>query len=146
MPKKPVKDGRALPSWLVLWCKMKLFSKAWKGSKKPRKQRKYRAKAPLHVRKKFVSIHLSKDLIKKYGKRNVPVIKGDKIKVLKGQFKKKEGKVERINRRSCKVFVTGIELVKKEGSKILQPLDPSNLLITELNLDDKKRKAKLEKK
>jgi large subunit ribosomal protein L24 len=125
---------------------MKRFSKAWKGSKKPKKQRKYRAKAPLHIRKKFVSIHLKKDLIKKYSKRNMPVRKGDKVKILIGQFKKKEGKIERIDRRKNKVYITGIESVKKDGSKVLQPMDPSNLLIVELNLDDKKRKAKLEKK
>lgn len=124
---------------------MKTFSKAWKGSKKPRKQRKYRAKAPLHLKKKMVSVHLSKDLIKKYGKRNVPVRKGDKVKILRGQFKKKDGKIERVDRKKNKILITGIELVKKDGSKALQPVDPSNLMIIELNLDDKKRKSKLEK-
>ncbi|MBW2994777.1 50S ribosomal protein L24 [Candidatus Woesearchaeota archaeon] len=125
---------------------MRKFSKAWKGSKKPRKQHKYRAKAPLHLRKNLVSIHLSKDLIKKYGKRNVPVRKGDKVKILRGQFRKKEGKIERIDRKSYKVYITGIELVKKEGSKVLKSLDPSNLIIVDLNLEDKKRKTKLETK
>ncbi len=126
--------------------KMRKFSKAWKGSKKPRKQHKYRAKAPLHLRKNLVSIHLSKDLIKKYGKRNVPVRKGDKVKILRGQFRKKEGKIERIDRKSYKVYITGIELVKKEGSKVLKSLDPSNLTIVDLDLEDRKRKAKLETK
>ncbi|MCK4589279.1 MAG: 50S ribosomal protein L24 [Nanoarchaeota archaeon] len=125
---------------------MRKFSKAWKGSKKPRKQHKYRAKAPLHLRKNLVSIHLSKDLIKKYGKRNVPVRKGDKVKILRGQFRKKEGKIERIDRKSYKVYITGIELVKKEGSKVLKSLDPSNLTIVDLDLEDRKRKAKLETK
>jgi len=41
------------------------------------------------------------------------------------------------------VFVTGIEKIKKNGSKFLVSLAPSNLMITELNLKDKKRKAKL---
>ena len=125
---------------------MKTFSKAWKGSKKPRKQRKYRAKAPLHLRKKLISIHLSKDLIKKYGKRNMPTRKGDKVKILRGQFRKKDGKIERVDRKRNKIFVAGIELVKKDGSKALRPIDPSNVMIIELNLDDKKRKAKVERK
>lgn len=124
--------------------KMKNFSKSWKGSKKPRKQHKYRAKAPLHLRKSLVSVHLSKDLIKKYGKRNVAVRKDDKVKILRGQFKKKEGKVEKIDRKRYKIYITGVELVKKEGSKVLKAIDPSKVIITELNLEDKKRKAKLE--
>ena len=70
---------------------------------------------------------------------------GDKIKVLKGSFKKKEGKIERIDRKRNKVYITGIELVKKDGSKALQSIEPSNLMIIELNLDDKKRKVKVEK-
>lgn len=125
---------------------MKNFAKSWKGSKKPRKQHKYRAKAPLHLRKNMVSVHLSKDLIKKHGKRNIPVRKGDKVKVMRGQFKKKEGPVERIDRKRYKIYITGIELVKKEGSKALKAIDPSKVIITELNLEDKKRKAKLETK
>jgi len=124
---------------------MKRFSKAWKGSKKPRKQRKYRAKAPLHLKKKLISIHLSKDLIKKYGQRNLPARKGDKVKILRGQFRKKDGKIEKVDKKKNKILITGIELVKKDGSKVLQPIDPSNLMIIELNLDDKKRKAKVEK-
>ena len=83
--------------------------------------------------------------MKKYGKRNVPVRKGDKVKILRGQFRKKDGKIERVDKKKNKILITGIELVKKDGSKVLQPTDPSNLMIIELNLDDKKRKAKVEK-
>lgn len=125
---------------------IKKFSKSWKSSKKPRKQRKYRARAPLHIKKNFVSAHLSKDLIKKYARRSLPLRTGDKVKILRGNFKKKEGKIERVDRKRNKIYITGIELIKKDGSKVLRPIDPSNLMITELNLEDKKRKNKLEKK
>ena len=124
--------------------KMKKFSRSWISSKKPNKQRKYRFQAPLHLRKAFVSTHLSKDLRTKYGRRSVVLRKGDKVKVLRGQFKKKEGKVERINRKKSKAYIAGVELVKKDGSKVLRPVDASNLMIMELNLDDKRRKEKLE--
>ena len=83
--------------------------------------------------------------MKKYGKRNIPIRVGDKVKILRGQFKKKDGKVEKVVRRYGKVLITGIELVKKDGSKVLQPIITSNLVIIELNLDDKKRKVKVEK-
>ena len=121
------------------------FSRTWNQSSQPRKQRKYRYEAPLHLRQKFLHVHLSPELRVKYGKRNLQVKKADKVKVLRGQFKKKEGKVERVNITAEKVFVTGIEVIKKDGTKTLFPLNPSNLMIMELDLADKKRKQKLEK-
>ena len=122
------------------------FTKSWKSSTQPRKQRKYRHNANLHNRQKMLHVHLSSELKKKYGFRNVQIKKGDKVKILRGQHKKKEGKVERVSLKQEHVYVTGVELIKKEGTKMNVPLSPSNLMITELNLDDKKRKSKLESK
>lgn len=118
----------------------------WKRSKQPRKQRKYRYNAPLHIKSKFLASHLSKELRKKYNKRNATVRKGDKIKILRGQFKGKVGKIDRVDLKRTKVYITGIEIAKKDGTKTFYPIHPSNLLITELNLDDKKRVKTLERK
>ena len=124
----------------------KKFSSSWIRSKKPRKQRKYRFNAPLHVKQRFVASHLSKDLKLKYKKRSVPVRKGDKVKILRGQFRGKSGKIERVDLKKTKVFITGIEVVKKDGTKTLYPVHPSNLVVLELDLDDKKRVKGLERK
>src|SRR3989344_1273139 len=121
------------------------FSPSWNKSVQPRKQRKYRYEAPLHLKQKFMHINLSPELRGKYGKRNLQIRKGDKIKILRGQFKKRDGKVERVSLKAEKVFVTGIEVIKKDGTKTLFPLAPSNLMIMDLDLGDKKRKQKLEK-
>jgi large subunit ribosomal protein L24 len=122
------------------------FSTTWKKSTQPRKQHKYRYTAPLHVKQKLVHVHLSSELKKKHGLRNVQIKKGDKIKVSRGQHKKKEGKVERVSVKREKVYITGIEFIKKDGAKTLVALSPSNLIIVELDLSDKKRKQKLTKK
>jgi len=124
----------------------KEFSTKWVSSTRPAKQRKYRYNAPLHIRHKFLSVHLSKELRTKYGRRNIVVIKGDKVKVLRGQYKGRENKVERVDIKSTRVYITGIDRQKKDGSKSIIPIQPSNLMITELKLDDKKRKESLEKK
>lgn len=124
----------------------KKFSLNWKSSKQIRKQRKYRHNAPLHVRQKFVHVHLSEELRKKYEKRNAGLKKGDKVKVMRGQFKKHTGTVEKVNLKKTKVQVSGIEITKKDGNKTTQLIDPSNLLITELNLDDKLRQKIIERK
>ena len=118
----------------------KEFSKAWKASKKPRKQRKYRVNAPLNIKRKFLSAHLSKELIKQYSTRNIPLRKDDKIKIVRGQFKGKVGKIVKVLTKKSKVNVENIQTTKNDGTKTYYPIDPSNLIITELNLTDKKRK------
>ncbi len=121
------------------------FSRSWKSSKKPSKQRKYRENAPLHIRQKFMSVHLSPELREKHGKRNISVRKGDKVKVMRGNFKDHEGKVNTVDRNYIRVYVQGAEVTKKDGTKSQFPIHPSNLMITELKLDDKKRKQSLER-
>lgn len=116
----------------------KKFVSSWKGSIQPRRQRKFRANAPLHVKQKFMRGHLSKELKKKYGKRNIMLRKGDSVKIVRGTFKKKIGKVERIDLKKSKIYVAGAEAVKKDGTKVLKPIDPSKVIIMELNLEDKK--------
>ncbi|MBI4154586.1 50S ribosomal protein L24 [Candidatus Woesearchaeota archaeon] len=124
----------------------KLFSSRWVRSKKPSKQRKYRINAPLHIRRRFLNSHLSKELKQKYKRRSFPVRKGDTVKVVVGDFKKKIGKISRVNLRKSVVYIEGIERMKRDGTKVLPGINPSNLVIQELNLDDKLRRKALESK
>jgi len=121
---------------------MKSFSRSWKSSGLPRKQRKYRYKAPLHLRSKMLGSHLSKDLRQKYGRRAMRVRKGDRVRVMVGQFRKKEGKVTRVDTKKQKIYIENVEVAKKDGSKAFYPVNASNVMIIELNMDDKKRKVK----
>ena len=119
----------------------KEFSTAWKASKQPRKQRKYRANAPLHLKKKFVSVNLSKELRKSEGKRNIQIKKGDKVKVMKGKYKGKRGKVLEVNLKFSKIYIDGIQVTKMDNSKANVKFQPSNLQIVEMT-DRFNRKAK----
>ena len=123
-----------------------VWSRSWKKSKQPRKQRKYVYNAPLHIRHKFLSAHLSKELIKKYNKRSIPLRKGDKVKIVRGQFKGKGGKIENADPKKLAVNITGIEKIRRDGGKSFIPIKASNIVITELNLEDKKREEKLKGK
>ncbi|MBD3164883.1 50S ribosomal protein L24 [Candidatus Woesearchaeota archaeon] len=125
---------------------MKSWSNYWKSSRNPGKQRKYRLNAPLHIKRKMCSSHISRELKQKYSTRSMPVILGDKVKVVRGQFKNRTGKVEKIDLKKNRIIVSGIEIEKKDGSKTKYPINSSNLVITELNLEDKKRNAILERK
>lgn len=115
------------------------FSAAWRASIQPRKQRKYRYNAPLHIRRSFVASHLSPELRKKYSRRAVPVIKGDTIKVMRGSSRGRTGTVNRVDLKLSRIFVDGIDLTKRDGTKAFRPIEPSNVMITELKTEDKKR-------
>ena len=122
------------------------FSTSWKKSRQPRKQRLYRYNAPLHIKRRFVRAHLSKELRAKYNRRSLGLRKGDKVKVVRGQFKKTEGKIEKINTKRERLYIDGISVVKKDGTKVSYPINPSNVIITELSLDDRMRQRILERK
>ena len=124
----------------------KFFSRLWKASTKPGKQRKYRTNSPLHIKQKLVRVHISKDLRKKYSKRSIGIRKGDKVKIMAGKFRKLEGKIERVDLKKTRVYISGAETTKKDGTKKLLPVHPSNLMVTELALDDKLRQKILERK
>ena len=117
------------------------FSTKWKASRQRRKQKKYRANAPLHLRRKMITANLKKDLREKYG-RSLPVRKGDSVKITRGKFKGKSGKINNVNLRNLKVSVEGIQVQKKDGTKVNVYFDASKLQIQELNLEDKKRLKK----
>lgn len=122
------------------------FSKFWKSSKQPRKQRKYRHNISKHLSKKLVSANLSKELRKKYSKRNIPIKKGDVVKIMGGKFKGKIEKVTKIFPKKSKVYLENIHNIRKDGTKTFLPINPSNLQITELSLNDKMRKNLIERK
>jgi large subunit ribosomal protein L24 len=122
------------------------FSTSWLSSKKPRKQRKYQANAPLHLRHKFLSANLSKDLRKKYGKRSLPVRKGDEVLVMRGAFKKKKAKVSVVDLKRTRIALENIQRTKKDGTKVNVWFNPNSLQIQIPTLDDKKRIFALERK
>jgi large subunit ribosomal protein L24 len=111
----------------------------------PGKQRKEYYNAPLHQRRKNVGSHLEENLLLKYDKRALPIIKGDTVKVMRGSFKGHEDKVVKVNVKKCNIEIEGITMSKADGNKIAKPIHPSNVLITKLNLTDKWRRKKLER-
>ncbi len=122
------------------------WSNKWKSSTQPRKQRKYRHNAPLHVMRKFLSVNLSKLLRERFGKRSMIIRKGDEVIVMRGSLKGKSGTVERVNIEKEKVYIEGFKMKKVDGSEISRPFTPSNLQIKKLVLEDKKRQAVIERK
>lgn len=113
------------------------------SSSQPRKQRKAMYDAPMHQRRKQIASHLSEELLLKYNVRSTSVVTGDEVRVLRGGRRGHVGKVIEIRTKDRKVVVEGVTVKKADGTDVPRPLDASNLLITRLNLEDKRRRDKL---
>jgi len=122
------------------------FSPKWISSKQPRKQRKYRYNAPLHLRQKMLSVHLDKGLRVIYKKRSLPARVGDEVVVTAGKFRKISGKISKIDMKGLKIYVDSIKRKKVSGQEMEIAIDPSNVMITKLNLDDKRRQKFMKRK
>ncbi len=119
------------------------FTKTWKESTQPRRQRKYRYNAPIHIKRKFLSVNLTKDLRVEFGTRNVIPRKSDRVKVLRGSHKGVESKISDVDVKKGIIYLDGIENTRGEGNKSRIPFKPSNLQIVDLDTSDKRRKDKL---
>lgn len=116
-------------------------------SKKARKQRKALYNAPLHVRSSMICSHLDDPLRKEYAQRAVRVVKGDTVKVMRGDedILGLEGKVQEVDTKSGRIVVEGVTIAKADGTQTARPVHASKVMITKLDLSDPRRKDKLSK-
>ena len=116
-------------------------------TRQPRKQRKARYEAPLHERRHYMSVHLGKELKAKLStkRRSVPVVKGDRVKVLRGKRKGFTGKVSRVDLSSCMVYLEGAVKAKARGTEVPIPVQPSNLLLLDGDFTKKGRKEVIDR-
>ena len=112
-------------------------------SSQPRKQRKARYNAPPHMKGKFLNAPLSAALREKYSKKTLRVVKGDTVKVTRGDHTGEEGVVDLVDTRNVKLVVHGVSSTKADGTEVPRTIDASKVEITKLHLDDKRRVEKL---
>ena len=87
-------------------------------------------------------MHVTPELRTKHNRRTVRPRVGDRVKVVRGTYKGKMGKIESIDIKLERVCIEKVEVTRKEGSKIKKPVAISNCIIVELNTSDKKRFSK----
>lgn len=109
-------------------------------SKQPRKQRKERFSAPLHRRQKYIHAALSKELREEMKARSAQVKVGDTVKVMRGDHAGTEGEVEKADLRSGTIHVAGVSVFQADGTEVPRPVQPSNVVITKMEMDDEERK------
>ncbi len=115
-------------------------------SSKPRKQRKYLFTAPLHLKRKILSSHLSKELREKFKRRALPIRKGDEVQIMRGKFKGKSGKIARVNYEKMRIYIEGVTRKRTVGTEAQVGFHPSKVQIINLDLGDKRRQKIIERK
>jgi large subunit ribosomal protein L24 len=117
-----------------------------KRVKAPRKQRKRFYNAPAHLRHKFMAAPLAPELAASKNAKALPVRKGDTVRVVRGDHTGFEGKVNRVDLKRYRIFIEGLTREKVDGTNIFVSVHPSKVMIKNLKLDDKWRKAIVDRK
>ncbi len=110
-----------------------------------RKARRAHFQAPSHVRRILMSAPLSKELRAKFNVRSLPVRKDDEVRVRRGGFKGREGKVTACYRLKWVIHVDKVQREKANGATVAVGIQASNVEITKLKLTNN-RKRILERK
>jgi len=108
-------------------------------SKKPSKTRKQQYTMPMHKVAKAIASHLNEKLAKELGKRSISIRKNDVVKIMRGEFAGKEGKVKSVERKARKVYIEKIVKKKSNGAERDVPIDASNVMIIDIDRTDRKR-------
>jgi large subunit ribosomal protein L24 len=98
---------------------------------------------PKHVRDKSICSTLTDDLRKQYNRRSIRVIKGDTVRVMRGEYTGIEGKVEKVNTKRGTLSIEGVQREKVRGGNVKVQIHSSNVRVSALNLDDKYRQNKI---
>ena len=92
----------------------------------------------------MVGAVLEESLRKQYGRKNIRVVKGDSVRIMRGEYKGVEGKVEKVNTEHATFHIEGIQREKIRGGQVKVPIHSSNVMVISLNLDDDYRSSKLQ--
>lgn len=92
------------------------------------------------ARAKIMSAGLSKELREKHSVRAVPIRKDDEVKVVRGTYAGRDGKVIACYRKKYVIHVERITDTKINQQTYQVPIHPSNVEITKLHLDPDRKK------
>ena len=92
-----------------------------------------------HKREKLLGANLSENLRNQHKKRSMRVIKGDTVRILRGEYVGIEGKVEKVNTERSTLSIEGVQREKIRGGKVKVQIHASNVQIISVNTDDEYR-------
>ena len=92
-----------------------------------------------HKRDKFLGANLSENLREQHRRRSMRVIKGDTVRILRGEYVGIEGKVEKVNTERSTLSIEGVQREKIRGGNVKVQIHASNVQIISLKTDDEYR-------
>ena len=117
------------------------------SSRQPRTQRKRLYEASVQRRHKLLGAHVDPTLADKsklHLPRAIPVREGDVVRIMRGSFRGKEGKIVSVDSKHGMAVVEGITIEKVDEKKVPRPIHASNLLIIKMDDTDPWRRRKFQ--
>ena len=107
-------------------------------SVQPRRQRKAEFTADHQSRRRRMAVPLSRELRQRYGRRSLPVRKGDTVRVLSGSYSTvgEERRVARVDRRHYRITLDNVTTKTADAKLKALPIRASHLVLTKLYLSD----------
>src|SRR6476660_5137316 len=100
----------------------------------------------MKIKSNNICSNLSNNLKKEYNTKSLRIVKGDTVKIMRGEYKGVEGKVEKLNTVKGRLSIEGVQREKIKGGQVKVQIHASNVVISSLKLDDDYRKNKMENK
>ena len=97
-----------------------------------------------HQLDKMLGARLADELRDQYKKKTIRVVKGDSVLVDRGEYKGRGGKVEDVDTDRGMLNIEGMKREKIRGGQVKVPIHASNVKITGLSLEDKRRSSRLQ--
>ena len=113
-------------------------------TRQPHKQRNRDERATLHEKHKQVRAPLSSELREDYDQRSVRVNVGDTVEIQRGDFAGESGEVIDVDLRAAEIHVEDVTIETADGEEVPRSLDASNVQVTDLDLEDDRREARLQ--
>merc|ERR1712215_2087 len=106
-----------------------------------RKNRARYFQAPSHIRRRFMSTPLSKELRQKYNVRSIPIRKDDEVQVVRGHYKGQQvGKVVSVYRKKFCIYIERVQREKANGASVYVGIHPSKVCVVKLKMDKDRKK------
>lgn len=67
--------------------------------------------------------------------RSLPIRKDDEVRIVRGKYKGREGKVTQVYRKKWVIHVDRVQRDKSNGATVSIGIHPSNVIITTIKLD-----------
>ncbi len=104
-------------------------------SSQRRKNRKAHFASPSHIRRKLMSVNLSRDLKVTHGIKSLPIRKDDEVKIVRGGFKGQSGKVQSVYRKKMCLYVEKVTKQRVNGAPQKIPVQPSNCVLVKIKMN-----------